>query len=160
MEGVGGIMITVTIWGEPHPQGRPRASRQGGFARVHEATPDTKWKRDAAKQIIAQLPTDRSRPVFRSGLPLRVSILSVFACPKSDYRKREPKPVRWHAKTRDVDNLAKIVLDAATGVLWYDDGQVVRLTAAKIIGRQDDEPRTILTVEVIDHEPDQELEAR
>ena len=146
-------MITVTIMGEPHPQGRPRASRLGGFARVHEATVDTKWKRDARKQIICQLPVDDSRPIFRSGIPLNVTILSVFKCPKSDHRKREPKPVRWHIKTRDVDNLAKIVLDAATGILWYDDGQVVILTASKIIGQQGDKPRTIMTVEPVVIDP-------
>jgi Holliday junction resolvase RusA-like endonuclease len=31
----------------------------------------------------------------------------------------------------DVDNLAKLVLDAGNGILWDDDSQIVKLTACK-----------------------------
>jgi len=140
--------LKFIIKGDPHPQGRPRGMRMGKAIRIYEATKDRKWKQDAAKQIIAQLPIDESRPLFRSGVPVRVMVQFCFTCPKSDHRKREPKGTRWHAKKPDIDNLIKSVLDAANGILWADDGQVVWLSASKYILAQDDEePHTSLTVD-------------
>ena len=139
-------MITVTIEGEPHPQRRPRAVRMGQHVRMHEHKADTAWKKDAAKQIIAQLPIDESRPVFRSGVPLRVEIIFEFSCPKGDHRKRKPRLMRWHTKKKDLDNLAKSVLDAANGILWHDDGQIVILDCRKVIAAQGHSPRTTARV--------------
>ena len=56
-------------------------------------------------------------------------------------------------KKMDPDNLAKIVLDSATKLVWADDAQVSMLTVGKIIGRQGDAPRTIMMVKEIDHDP-------
>ncbi len=45
--------------------------------------------------------------------------------------------LRFHRSNRirvDVDNLAKLVLDAANGILWADDSQVFRLDAEKVLG--------------------------
>jgi Holliday junction resolvase RusA-like endonuclease len=44
-----------------------------------------------------------------------------------------------HVDVGDIDNLAKAVLDALTGVVWSDDRQVVSLLAEKFFG---EEPRT------------------
>ena len=137
-------MITITIMGEPHPQGRPRCRKEGRFAKPYQHRKDADWKRDAAKQIIAQ--NDESRPVFRSGIPLRVEIIFEFSCPKTDHRKRKPKPMRWHVKKKDIDNLAKAILDAANGILWDDDGQIVILDCRKVIAAQGHEPRTTMRV--------------
>lgn len=141
------------IYGEPHPQGRPRATTRGRHAHVYEAAKDVAWKADARKQILVQMPTDGDKPLFRSGVPLWVSLYFIFSCPKGDHRKREPKPVRWHVKKRDLDNLAKIVLDASTGLVWADDAQISILDTQKVIGTQDDEPRVIMWVATTDIEP-------
>lgn len=47
----------------------------------------------------------------------------------------------------DIDNLVKTILDAATGVLWVDDRQVVGLHARRRLGRGD-RARTVVRVKV------------
>jgi crossover junction endodeoxyribonuclease RusA len=44
---------------------------------------------------------------------------------------------------RDIDNLAKLVLDAMTGVVWVDDAQIVRQSQAKVYGER---PGAMVTV--------------
>ena len=44
----------------------------------------------------------------------------------------------------DVDNLAKLTLDAANEILWADDSQIFRLDAQKILGHPD--PHTTIRV--------------
>ena len=55
-------------------------------------------------------------------------------------------PMRWHSKKPDIDNLWKAVLDAASGVLWQDDRQIVAGKTAKVIAAQGDGGMTIVTV--------------
>lgn len=60
---------------------------------------------------------------------------------------RLPRPKRGKYRhpidRRDVDNLAKSVLDALNGIAWMDDGQVCILTVRK---SYDDEPGTEITI--------------
>jgi Holliday junction resolvase RusA-like endonuclease len=58
--------------------------------------------------------------------------------------------VIYDKKKPDVDNLAKFVLDALTGLLYRDDEQVVKLSAIKLIDTE--EPfggRTVITCYVL-----------
>lgn len=50
-----------------------------------------------------------------------------------DFTLPRPKTVTapWPTAKRDIDKLVRNVLDALTGIAWIDDGQVVRVTAAK-----------------------------
>jgi Holliday junction resolvase RusA-like endonuclease len=45
--------------------------------------------------------------------------------------------VIYDKKKPDVDNLAKFVLDALTGLLYRDDEQVVKLSAIKLIDTEE-----------------------
>lgn len=59
--------------------------------------------------------------------------------------------VYFHTKgwqRRDIDNLVKLVFDAATGIVWEDDSQVVELHARMYPAAV--EPRTELTVSTVD----------
>lgn len=65
-----------------------------------------------------------------------------------------PGPVRvelrfWRANARpcDIDNLAKLVLDALNGACWPDDSQVVSLEAHKGVDREN--PRTEVVVSAV-----------
>jgi Holliday junction resolvase RusA-like endonuclease len=51
--------------------------------------------------------------------------------------------------TPDVDNLAKLPLDAANGLLWKDDAQVVELRALKRRPAAGEAEHTRVTVEVL-----------
>jgi Holliday junction resolvase RusA-like endonuclease len=135
-------MTDIKIWldMEPHAMGRPRARRVGKFIRVYEPTGSKKWKTEARKRMMEALEVDGSEPVFRSGIPLHVTIMAVFPLPKSEHRKKTVPLIKWHTKKKDIDNIAKAVLDAGNGVIWADDGQVVLLTATKMVARQGDDP--------------------
>lgn len=50
-------------------------------------------------------------------------------------------------RRRDVDNVAKAVLDSANGVLWDDDSQVVELSIRRAV--DGDRPRVDVVVEVV-----------
>lgn len=61
--------------------------------------------------------------------PIDVCIKTYRQLPKST-----PKSVLSEPDTHkpDIDNVAKIVLDALNGVAWEDDAQVVSLTVSKL----------------------------
>lgn len=59
-------------------------------------------------------------------------------------RNRKPDAVP------DVDNLSKMPLDAANGILWDDDCRVVELHATKRRPGEGESECTIVTVEVLD----------
>ena len=132
-------MIRIHIPGNPHAQGRARACRAGKHARVYDPDKSRNWKA-TAQQHMADVLEKHGDP-WGLEVAMHVDILAVFPCPKSDYRKRIPRPRRWHTKSRgDVDNIAKAVLDAGNGVLWKDDCQVANLNVAKLIGAQGEMP--------------------
>ena len=78
--------------------------------------------------------------------PLVVTIKAVYALPKGKYRKRVPRLSEPSQNAKDVDNIAKAVLDAGNGVLWVDDHQVWRLTVEKWQGAQDEAPHVEVVV--------------
>jgi crossover junction endodeoxyribonuclease RusA len=94
------------VVGPPRAKARPRFSR--GFTYTPKATKDAEKRIQAAAKPIAPkdgLPTDRWRLVviFNMG------------------NQRKP----------DVDNLAKLVMDALNGIFWEDDRQVCQLNAIR-----------------------------
>ena len=96
-----------------------------------------------ARQTISAL-CPSSRPIFRG--PVGVVIKATFPCPKKDHRARVKAPERWDTRlTGDVDNIAKATLDAANGLIWQDDRQVVQLTVSKVIAAQGADPGILFT---------------
>lgn len=90
----------------PEPQRRPRVTMAGGFARAYRT------KADSAYRDVLQMHWMAVRPRIR---PMRgdLAVRMEFAGNKGI------RP--------DATNLAKAVEDAANGVLWLDDRQVVDL---------------------------------
>jgi Holliday junction resolvase RusA-like endonuclease len=58
--------------------------------------------------------------------PVAVSMTFVFTMPKKKRLQMAVKP--------DIDKLCRSALDALTGILFVDDGQVVQITAGKVYG--------------------------
>lgn len=136
-------MISVLIPGEPCAQGRPRATVINGRAHVYDPTKSRNWKGEAKHLMHEALGGQKP---FLEG-PVAVFIRAIHTCPKSDYRKRTPAPRRWRPKRPDIDQIAKAVLDAATGVLWHDDAQVVALTVEQCTAAQDEAPGVLVQVQ-------------
>jgi Holliday junction resolvase RusA-like endonuclease len=112
---------TFCIPWEPTPKGRPRVTTAGGFARAY--TPAKTRHAEAAMKYLLRA---MGAVAFDRGIPLLVEIVFEVARPSS-----APKRVLHPCKRPDIDNLTKSVLDAADGVLWFEDAQVVALHAVK-----------------------------
>ena len=116
------MTVTFEVWGKVRGKGRPRFTR-GGHAYTPKATRDY----EAAIREAYMNASRKPREPF-SG-PIGVSIMTYRQLPKST-----PKSVFSEPDTHkpDIDNVAKIVLDALNGVAWEDDAKVVSLTVSKL----------------------------
>ncbi|MDX2165700.1 MAG: RusA family crossover junction endodeoxyribonuclease [Deltaproteobacteria bacterium] len=147
-------MFEIVIPGEPHAQGRARAvplMRNGEpvfqpgtrrpIIQFYDPPGSKEWKKAARTHMLAAL---AGAPPF-SG-PVSLQVVAYFSCPRSQWRKLNPRPARWHSIRPDGDNCLKAVKDAAKGVLWLDDSQVSVATVEKVIAAQGEAPRTVVVV--------------
>ena len=126
-------MQKYTILGDPRPQGRPKFFRRGNFVGAYDPKQSRDYKQTLAAQLAAQSPE-----FIEQGKAVSIYVEFIFARPKS-----LPKRVEDHVKKPDLDNLIKALKDAAKGILWHDDSQVVQLSARKIYGST---PMTVIEV--------------
>lgn len=114
--------IVVRIPGRPISWKRPENTARGG-RRTDPKVRD--WQRYAAAETdrVLRRAGEFTRPVFAAGEHLAVTVASMYPRPK-----RATSALPAHA---DVDNLAKIVLDALEGIAYANDRQIVTLTTAK-----------------------------
>lgn len=138
--------IILTIPGEPFAWHRARVRVIGKFAQHFEAPQQKSWK-GVAIMLMQQAMAGRA-PIAG---PVALTVCAYFSCPKSDERKREPRPERWSMSLKDLDNICKSVGDAGNGVLWMDDRQVCMISAQKRIAAQGQPAR--MTIEVVELEP-------
>lgn len=132
----GKTMMEIKIPIDAVPQGRPR------FYKGHVVDPpkSRKFKADVAEFVAAQKDDDKL-----IDYPINVTILIYRSIEKFD-KKTGVISKRYG----DIDNLAKGILDALTGILWKDDSQIVKLHVGK---RLSDEPviNIIITPAFTDH---------
>lgn len=143
------VILKIHIPGEPCAQGRPRFARMGNHVRAYDP-PKSRSYKATAQQFMARAMADAELDLF-SG-PVECRIRATFSCPKADHRKT-PAPARWHTKRPDADNVAKIIKDAATGIIWHDDTQVSRLIVEKVIAAQDGAPGVEVEVRKLEGNP-------
>jgi crossover junction endodeoxyribonuclease RusA len=113
-------VIAYTLFGEPLPMPRPRVSRWG-----------VKPPSDAVLEL-KQRHAEAASGARPNEWPMTGPVAVYLVC----FRKT--------ARACDVDNLAKLPLDALTGIAWVDDSQVVKLLVEK--RRDEDDPRTEVRV--------------
>jgi len=123
------------VQGEPVPQGSMRRGAHGTLFHVRGPAL-TKWRKAIAASARVGSPTATSETFAGA---LRVSV--VFRVPKPVSVRRALPSVR-----PDLDKLGRAVLDALTGVLYADDGQVVELVLSK---RYDSVPGATVEVSVV-----------
>jgi len=144
-------VIHAEIPGQPVAQGRPRAFKtRAGRIRTHDPEKSRMWKAEV-RAALALAMREAGRSELLAG-PVRCRIRSTLLCPRSHYRKR-PVGRRWHTHTPDIENLAKAILDASSGVVWIDDGQVCVLELQKLVGGQGEPAHTLVEIEEIAVDP-------
>lgn len=133
---------TFVVKGIPKAQGRPRFARMGKFVRAYDPKDSRAYKDNFAAQIAAQKPR-----FIEQGKPVALDLAFYLPRPKVHYRADGAVKERY-ASTEptgrpDTENMVKACMDAMTGVVWYDDSQVVSLHARKYY---DTVPRTVVWV--------------
>ena len=128
------IYCEFFVPGKPQGKGRPRFSRRGGFVRTYtpERTVSYELSIKAAALVAWQalvLEDEQRKELL--GEPCRVSIVARFAVPQSWARARRTGAQKLCPGKPDLDNIAKVVLDAAHDVLWRDDKTVQALAVRK-----------------------------
>lgn len=118
------VVLRFTVPGEPCSKARPRWSPRTRKAYTPEKTRAREGVIQALGVAARQTPPDA---------------LALFAVSSTFYL--------WSNQMRDIDNLAKLVLDGLKGVVWADDSQVIRLVAAKERAVQETDARTEVVVE-------------
>ena len=114
--------ISFTVPGQPISKSRPRISPNGGMYNPTETT-------DAEELIQAY---------YRQAAPgTQMDEESYWRVDCVFYTANRAK--------RDLDNLAKLVLDALSGLIWKDDCRVWTLNLCRQIDKGN--PRTEITVE-------------
>jgi crossover junction endodeoxyribonuclease RusA len=114
--------ISFTVPGQPISKSRPRISPQGGMYNPTET-------KDAEELIQAY---------YRQAAPgTQMDEESYWRVDCVFYTANKAK--------RDLDNLAKLVLDALSGLIWKDDCRVWTLNLCRQMDK--DKPRTEITVE-------------
>jgi Holliday junction resolvase RusA-like endonuclease len=126
------MAITFTVPGDPVPQPRPRVTTRNGFARAYVPK---KHPIHAYREAVAY-GAKLAGVQLRGEDPATVAIKFVVARPPSHLNKSGVKASAPAYPSGDVDNVAKAVLDALTGVAWADDKQVVSLFVEKSWGSE------------------------
>ena len=104
---------------------RPRVTRNGRF--TPSSTREAESRVAAAAR--AALPDGAKAPLFGRRQPVAVGVTVWRPLPESRPRRVEGEPDTYKP---DLDNVAKLVLDALNGVAFEDDAQVTTLYASKM----------------------------
>ncbi len=120
--------IKFIVPGQPVPQGRPRFARRGSQIQTYDPKPSVEYKKLVKEVAILNKPEELLEGSLSVEIQIYRQMLKSFSRAKreqAEYRQLRPvtKP--------DIDNYAKGILDALKGVIWIDDGQVVRLVCDK-----------------------------
>lgn len=127
-------MLTFVVRGVPVPQGALVRSPAGGLYHRGQSALDA-WRGAIGLEARAAM---GDFTLFEG--PVRVTATFSVARPAAHFLpangKRRVRELRldapaWHAQRLDIDKLSRALLDALTGVVVGDDGQVAELTAAK-----------------------------
>lgn len=110
-------VLEFSIFEKPVSKARPRLGKFGVYTPI---------KTSQAENLI-HLSAKREKIFFEKDTPLSVELIFSFKSKKSSARFLRP----------DIDNLIKTVLDGLNGSAFYDDAQVVCISAIKINSDKD-----------------------
>ncbi len=117
-------MVQFTIPGEPVP-----FARAGSLGR-RRFTPKSQSDFMGAVKTIAAAAMQGQPPLAG---PVSMDVRAVYLIPESWSRKRKAAAY-WKASKPDADNVAKILKDSMSAIVFGDDAQVAHLNVVKIYG--------------------------
>ena len=128
----------------PVAQPRPRAGKgPGGRPQLYQAETSHPVHSFKATCRLAAAEVHSGPPIEG---PLCLTALFVMPRPQRLRWKTRAMPRMPKPDGPDVDNLAKTLMDALTGLLWVDDRQVYRLNVSKWHAADDEPPHVEVTI--------------
>jgi len=132
-------VVVVEVRGLPRPAGSKRVflvARKGTTERrpvvVDDCVTGRDWRASVQHAIARQHPAEPLRG------PLELCLYFTMPRPEGHQGRRglRPSAPPYPARRPDVTKLIRAVEDAATGLLWVDDAQIVTQTATKRYGEK------------------------
>ena len=116
----------------PESYKRARLSLYGGSSHVHNDPKYKRYKYGLTYLLMNEInKLGLSMDTLRN-MPVKLECKFYLPPPVSMLRKTlEPWKTLPHTKKPDIDNLAKALLDAMSGVIFVDDNQVIELNCKK-----------------------------
>lgn len=134
---------TFKVPGKPTGKGRPRVTKGGHVYTPAQTREYEEYVRSCAPQgIIRESQKDK---------PIAITIVATYPIPKSTTKKNKELMLNNNirpTKKPDIDNIAKIIMDALNGLAYPDDSCIVELTACKLYG---EDPGVQVTVEEVNN---------
>lgn len=127
--------MTLNI--EPVAKGRPRFMKQG-----HTYTPESTRRFERELKLLLKLGFRAFKPALG---PLKLTARFILTKPARPKHKSEP------ITRPDTDNYLKGLMDAANGILWLDDSQVVHIDARKLYAMDGSCARIEIEVSEVNH---------
>lgn len=141
------MTLKFNIPGEPCAQGRPRFAVFHGHAVAYDPAKSKNYK--SFVKMLAMAAMDEQEWKYTE-LPLRIAICAWESIPKSKTKKFRQDALEgkeFPTVKPDLDNVAKTIMDALSGVVYKDDKQVVDLIVKKRY--TDQEPHVVVRIEVL-----------
>lgn len=126
-------MLRLTVYGKAVPQGRPRFARIGAFVRPYDPKESRDYKQMVKDAVVRELKINHPdfKPYEHS---VYVGMIFYRSIPKSFSKKKFAEAVAGTLRPTskpDLDNTAKSILDALTGITWKDDAVISDLHLKK-----------------------------
>ena len=136
-------MIAFTIYGKPQPKQRPRVLRSG----ITYTPKETVLYEAQVVQAAKESETLPQSPI--QDKPLKMILWCYYPIPQSWTKEKKTLAARgkvYHTSRPDIDNLAKIIMDALNGIAYKDDALIAELVIHKLYS---DEPRAEVVIDYI-----------
>ena len=127
------MQIVFTVAGKPETQGSIRSfnsARTGKIVSVSDNPRLGSYRYEVGMMaMLALAQTNYPKPMCDKHVAVELVLEFTLLRPQ-----KCPKGRKWPSVKPDIDKLTRATLDALTGILYVDDGQVVRVLAEKVYG--------------------------
>lgn len=127
-------MVSFIVDGQPQRKRRPRFRRVGNFVQTY-----TPKETHDYENYIVNCYLEQVGKVMFDDVPVKVNIIAYFKIPGAYGKRKRQEAIEHIIKPHnrlDVDNIAKVVLDALNGVAYSDDHFVTDLIIRKRFAEQ------------------------